>query len=76
MFIQIRKWIKELREFASPDITMVVAANKCDMESERQVDKAQAEEFVNSFGGKQFLTSAKTGVGFTEMFEYLATSDY
>jgi GTPase KRas protein len=41
---------------------MIVVGNKCDLESERQVSKAEGEEMARSFGCRFIETSAKSRI--------------
>jgi len=70
-FDRVVNWVKELQMQADKDIAIVIAGNKCDRESERQINKNEAEEFANKIGAAHFLTSAKTGKGVNECFEEL-----
>lgn len=52
---------------------IVLAGNKYDKVSERDIDVSQVEKYCNENGFKHFHTSAKNGKGITDAFEYLAT---
>jgi len=52
----------------------VIAGNKCDREHERQIKTEEAEAYAERNNAKHFNTSAKTGKGIEEMFQYLANS--
>lgn len=62
----------ELRNHAEDNIVVAIAGNKCDRESSRQISNDEAERYARDNGVKHFLTSAKTGKGMTEMFQYLS----
>ena len=66
--------MKELKQFAQEDIVLVIAGNKSDMESQREVKKDVGEELGRKEGAMHFLTSAKSGSGIREMFGYMANS--
>ncbi len=70
---QLTKWIKELKEYTGEDLVIVLAGNKYDKVSERDIDVSQVEKYCNENGFKHFHTSAKNGKGITDAFEYLAT---
>eukprot|EP01016_Furgasonia_blochmanni_P002747 TRINITY_DN11073_c0_g1_i6.p2 TRINITY_DN11073_c0_g1~~TRINITY_DN11073_c0_g1_i6.p2 ORF type:complete len:156 (+),score=20.09 TRINITY_DN11073_c0_g1_i6:111-578(+) len=70
--MQVTKWISELRGFGGEDIVLVIAGNKCDKESERQIKLEEAENYAIKNGAKHFSTSAKSSTGLHEMFSYLA----
>ena len=52
-------------------VPMVLAGNKCDLDNERQVTKAQGEELAKSFGCPFFETSAKARINVEEAFYQL-----
>lgn len=51
---------------------LCIAGNKCDMETSRQIDKKEAEDYAESVGAKHFHTSAKLNRGIDELFLYIA----
>lgn len=71
-FDRVVAWVKELRAMASPDIAIVIAGNKADLERERQVDKAKAVAYAKEVGALHFSTSARTGKGVGDAFTELA----
>lgn len=71
-FDRVVAWVTELKKFAEPNIAIVIAGNKCDRESQRQIPQAMAVEYANSVNAQHFNTSAKTGRGVEEMFTALA----
>ena len=50
---------------------MVVAANKCDLESERQVTTAEGQDLAKSFGCPFYETSAKARINVEDSFYQL-----
>jgi Ras-related protein Rab-21 len=75
-FDKVVSWIKELKDQGEKNIVIVVAGNKCDMEKERQINRAEAMEFCRKLQIKHFDTSAKTGNGVNEIFTELASLIY
>jgi Ras-related protein Rab-21 len=71
-FDRVVAWVAELKKFAEPDIVIVIAGNKCDMESRRKIPLAMAVEYAKSVNAQHFNTSAKTGRGIEEMFTAMA----
>ncbi|XP_050419393.1 ras-related protein Rab-5C [Patella vulgata] len=67
-------WVKELRQHASAQITIVLAGNKADMAPEsRAVQSEDARHFAEN-NDLQFLeASAKTGMAVSEIFMAVAT---
>ena len=72
-FVKVRKWVKELRKIVGNDINIVIAGNKIDLESKRQVDEREVMEYARSVNATHFYTSAKKNVGLEECFTDLAT---
>jgi len=73
---KVHKWIKELREHAGDEITIVIVGNKCDRDNERKVPEEEALKFSVDYNAKHFNTSAKSGKGIEEAFQYLAHQIY
>jgi len=44
--LQVGRWVKELRKIVGPDISIVIAGNKCDLEKDRNVDHEEAVKYV------------------------------
>ena len=71
-FDKVVSWIKELKDQADKNIVIVVAGNKCDMERDRQINRADAQEFCRKLNIRHFDTSAKTGNGVEDTFTEMA----
>ena len=71
-FNRVKAWVKELQSQADKDIQIVLAGNKCDRESDRQINHAEATEYANSIGAGIFNTSAKSGKGVQELYTEIA----
>ncbi|BGO95463.1 hypothetical protein NBRC10512_006141 [Rhodotorula toruloides] len=71
-FEKARSWIAELHRQADPGIVIVLAGNKLDLSSQRQVSTADAEQFAREEGLLYFEVSAKTAEGIEEMFQTVA----
>jgi Ras-related protein Rab-21 len=67
-FQKVTKWIEELRKIVGKDIVLIIAANKSDLESKRQVQQHDVNEYANSVGAKVMNTSAKSGNGVEFLF--------
>lgn len=67
-FQKVKNWVKELRKMLGNDISLCIAGNKIDLEKDRHVSVAEAEEYAASVGAKHFHTSAKLSKGIDEMF--------
>jgi Ras-related protein Rab-21 len=55
------------------EIVLVIAGNKCDLEKQRVVSGAEAEQYAKDVGAHHFLTSAKQNKGINEMILNLTT---
>ena len=61
-FKNISSWLTELKKQASPEIKTILVGNKCDLESNREVTKDDAEKLRKEKNMDLFFeTSAKTG---------------
>lgn len=45
-FINIEKWLYELREFGNEDMVIILVANKSDLSQSRQVEKEEGKGFA------------------------------
>ena len=66
-FEHIPKWIEEVRANSS-DIPMLLVGNKSDLVDERQVTRAEVEEFAKEFEMYYLESSAKNGTGVGDVF--------
>ncbi|XP_015280144.1 PREDICTED: ras-related protein Rab-8A [Gekko japonicus] len=71
-FENIRNWIRNIEEHASPDVEKMILGNKCDMNHKRQVSREQGEKLALSFGIKFVETSAKANINIENAFFTLA----
>lgn len=69
-FLHCRNWIKMINESSNVPYVKVLVGNKIDKE-ERKVEKEEALDMANEYGMAYFETSAATGEGVNEVFEYL-----
>ena len=74
--LQVAKWLTELRDHSGDDIVLVIAGNKCDKESDRQINRDDAEDYAKRNNAKYFETSAKSNKGISEVFNYLGAGIY
>ena len=65
-------WLKELREFTSPDLLCYLIGNKIDLPN-RAVTKADADTFVSKYQlSGYYETSAKSGIGIKTLIHIMA----
>ena len=70
-FENVKTWVNQIREEASPNVIIYIAGNKVDMENERKVDKDDGEKLAEDLGFPFVETSAKNGININETFEDL-----
>lgn len=71
-FDRVKSWVKELKTTAGRDIVLTIAANKLDLESNRQVLKETVLQYASTIGAPVFSTSAKTNKGIEQCFIEIA----
>lgn len=67
-FQKMSMWVKELRQQLGPDLPIIIVGNKCDLESNRQINLEDAEQYAKSLGLEHFSASARMGTNVTEIF--------
>ena len=67
----IKKWINEIKEEISENVTIVLIGNKIDNENQRKISREEGEKLANDYNVTFFETSAKTGQGINESVFYL-----
>lgn len=76
-FDDLQKWLKKVED--AKDINtfpFVIMANKIDLEDRRAVSKEEAKQFADKYHITLFETSAKSGVGVEDAFQYLIQKVY
>ena len=72
-FLDLNKWLKEIRIQSSPDIKLILIGNKADLENKREVTYEEGKKFMEE---NEFLffeeTSAKSGINTKEIFNEAA----
>ena len=72
-FLNINKWLKEVKINSNPDIKIILIGNKSDLDNERQVIYEEAKKFKEENQISYFEeTSAKTGLNAKKVFEEAA----
>ena len=68
-FLNIRKWMSEIDQYASDNVKRILIGNNCDVDpSERQVTYEQGAELAKEFGIQFFETSGKTNTNVDDCF--------
>ena len=71
---KIKFWINSVKDNSSINILEIIVGNKIDIEGKREVTKEQLKSLGEKYGMETFETSAKTGEGINEVFNYLVTN--
>lgn len=71
-FADLEGWFSEFRSMAGAAVPMVVVGNKMDLQTTRQVNARDAEEWSRGADCAHFLASAKDNTGVDEVFAELA----
>ena len=72
-FIEVRKWLTEIRQFAGQDIPFVLIGNKYDLLEDvgEVIDRDEARALAEGENSIYIETSAKTGINVDESFTEL-----
>ncbi|KDO26207.1 hypothetical protein SPRG_08569 [Saprolegnia parasitica CBS 223.65] len=72
-FQNVRNWMRQIQQHASPNVNKILIGNKCDVDpSERVVTTQQGEELAAEYGVQFFETSAKSNLNVEEAFRSIA----
>nr|CDS35113.2 Ras protein Rab 8A [Hymenolepis microstoma] len=71
-YYNIKHWLRNIVDHANSDVEQMLLGNKCDMESQRQVTREEAQEFARQNNIDFFETSAKEGENVIAAFTQLA----
>lgn len=72
-FVNVRKWLHELREFGGQDMVIVLVGNKSDLGQSREVDKEEGKGFAEIEGLCFMETSALQNLNVEEAFLEMIT---
>ena len=66
----VRDWVNELKKNCDDvrNLLLVLVGNKVDVESHREVDKIEAQEYAKELGALYCEASAKTGLNVEKIF--------
>ncbi|XP_014780412.1 uncharacterized protein LOC106876397 [Octopus bimaculoides] len=71
-YYEIKDWVKELNKNVDTPIVLCLLGNKQDLEHQRRVSSAEAQQYAKSIGAYFFETSALFNTGIDETFLKLA----
>ena len=75
-FENVKSWVNQIREEASTNVIIYIAANKIDMEEERKVSKEEGEEKAKYHNVAFLETSALNGTNIEKAFQELINDVY
>jgi small GTP-binding protein len=64
--------VERIQTVKDGDVSFVLAGNKCDLEKERQVARADAQAVADKYHAKFIETSAVTNQGINDVFQEIA----
>lgn len=69
-FIRVQSWVKELRKMVgeADKLPIILVGNKCDLESQRQVDETEVLEYAQKVEALHLLVSAKMAINIEKVF--------
>ena len=67
----VKSWVSQIREEASPNVIVYLCGNKIDMKEQRIVKTEDGQKLAEEFGFPFNETSAKDGTNISETFEDL-----
>ena len=68
-FESVDYWVGELQKNLDESVVVLVIGNKCDLDSDRQVDSATAQSWADSHHAMFIETSAQTGIQIDRAFQ-------
>ena len=76
-FINVEKWLNDVKSQSNPDVKIFIIGNKADLEDKREVTKEAGEKFFHDHKLSFFTeTSAKTGFNVQNVFIEVAKELY
>lgn len=72
-FVNVGKWLHELREFGGEDMVVVLVGNKSDLDQSRQVEREKGKGFAETEGLCFMETSALQNLNVDEAFLEMIT---
>jgi GTPase SAR1 family protein len=72
-FVNIKKWLHELREFGNENMVIILVANKSDLSQSREVEKEEGKGFAEKEGLCFMETSALQNLNVEEAFLQMIT---
>ena len=73
-FDSIVNWVEDIKELASNDNKNIILGNKCDLESERKINKEEGDNLAKKYNSQFFEVSAQNGKNIDKSFLCLVQS--
>ncbi|KXJ15742.1 ras-related protein Rab-11B [Exaiptasia diaphana] len=70
-FLNLDKWIQELQQHASDDLSVILVGNKQDLKHLRMIEARRGKQFAADHGMLFMETSALDSTNVTEAFEFI-----
>lgn len=70
-FINLEKWLQEIKRFAVDDVTTILIGNKCDLKELREVTHDEGQELADKLDITFIETSAKDSANISTAFTVL-----
>ena len=67
----VKNWVTQIREEASPNVVVYLCGNKIDMKEERKIKEEDGKKLAEEYGFPFHETSARDGINVDETFEDL-----
>ncbi|KAJ3223485.1 hypothetical protein HK099_001068 [Clydaea vesicula] len=75
-FESLKTWLKDIKNYAEPNITCIIIGNKCDLSDIREVSTEEGKEFAVECGFSFVETSALDNTNVDKAFEQILTQIY
>jgi len=70
-FLNLDKWVQELRQHANDDLSVILVGNKQDLKHLRMIEARRGKQFAADHGMLFMETSALDSTNVTEAFEFI-----
>eukprot|EP01113_Clastostelium_recurvatum_P040306 TRINITY_DN625_c0_g1_i1.p1 TRINITY_DN625_c0_g1~~TRINITY_DN625_c0_g1_i1.p1 ORF type:complete len:230 (+),score=22.82 TRINITY_DN625_c0_g1_i1:80-691(+) len=67
-FERVQSWLMQLKNFAPPELIVILIANKTDLERERTISSQEGQDLATELGISYMETSAKSGLHVQDAF--------
>eukprot|EP00485_Elphidium_margaritaceum_P012547 CAMPEP_0202692042 /NCGR_PEP_ID=MMETSP1385-20130828/6540_1 /ASSEMBLY_ACC=CAM_ASM_000861 /TAXON_ID=933848 /ORGANISM="Elphidium margaritaceum" /LENGTH=121 /DNA_ID=CAMNT_0049347515 /DNA_START=291 /DNA_END=656 /DNA_ORIENTATION=- len=71
-FLNIRNWMRNIEQHATPNVIKMLVGNKCDCDDDRVIPTARGQELADEYNIKFFEASAKLDINVYESFVTIA----